>query len=492
MDIPPDFFLLIAGPNDANIQEWEGDVDRDIKIRIPHPHHSVSDDHITLIGHKDLVAEVREKIETKYKQLRASTTAATIDVPRAQHRFLIGDRGEGIKNLFAETGCAVIVPPLRVDAGDRIQVRAERSKLGVGLVKILERAAEVTLTTVDLLSFTGKDEEGILHARNFFRYAKRQNLFARLVPFDTVNLSIPKTFAVMADNPSMMFEIDGKDATQVHNVENALHALIRSKPRNRFTTIEVDPCLHGVLIGKKGQGLQFIKEQFDVFCLFQSEEDADPEILLVYEGHADPTSSLEAAKEYMQTHASTTSDIDEHTLNIPRKYHKIIVGPNGTTLNALIGDQSDRLSGTRVHVWVGGKSRDPDKQDDVVVVRGPTQEVLRVIKNIQEHVAEAKHTEFITSHVEEFTIPLEYSKNIIGRGGKRIQELRERFGVSIKVDEGKVHVQGVKKNGEEAKKSILQIVAELKDDTIQRLPVKNEHHGHLIGEKGLDPQQWMC
>ena len=121
----------------------------------------------------------------------------------------------------------------------------------------------------------------------------------------------------------------------------------------------------------------------------------------------------------------------------------------------------------------------------MVIVRGPSADVTRICKNITDHVAEAKHTEFITSHVEEFTIPEMYSKNIIGRGGKRIQELRERFGVAIKVDEGKVHIQGVKKNAEEARKSIIQIVNELKDDTIQRLPIKNEHHGHLIGEKGI-------
>ena len=186
----------------------------------------------------------------------------------------------------------------------------------------------------------------------------------------------------------------------------------------------------------------------------------------------------------MQNLASTTADIDEKSLSINRKYHKIIVGPNGTTLNALIGDQTDRSTGTRVHVYIGGKSRDPEKQDDIVIVRGPKRDIERVAKSITDHVAETKHTEFLTSHVEEFSIPADYSKNIIGKGGKRIQELRERFGVQIRVDEGKVHIQGVKKNAEEARKSIIHIVNELKDDTIERIHVKNEHHGHLIGEKG--------
>jgi len=478
---------LIAGPNDVNIQEWEGSPDRDIKIRIPSPHYPTSDEHITLIGHRDLVAEVREKIEFKYIELKKTTTTVTAEVPRAQHRFLIGDRGDGLKALLVETGCAVIVPPLRTEAGDNIIIRSERSKVGTGLMTVLERAAEITLVSIDLTTFTRKDEDGLDHARNFYRYAKRQNLFSKLSStYEGINLTIPRSSSIMEDNPSFVFEIDGKDATQVQAAETALKSLITSFPRQHFSTIEIDPCLHGILIGKRGQSLQSLKDQYDVHCIF---DELSPEILLVYEGTGSPVPALTGVKEHMQTLANTTSDITEQSLNISRKYHKIIVGPNGTTLNALIGEQSDRTTGTRVHVYIGGKSRDPEKQDDVVIVRGPSSDVSRVVKNISDHVAEAKHTEFVTSHVEEFTIPEAYSKNIIGRGGKRIQELRERFGVAIKVDEGKVHIQGVKKNAQEARKSILQIVNELKDDTIQRLPIKNEHHGHLIGEKGISPCQ---
>jgi hypothetical protein len=484
-DIPPDFFLLIAGPNDENIQEWEGSPDRDIKIRIPNPHHSsaaIEEQYITLTGHRDLVAQVREKIEAKYKDLKASTTAVKVDVPRAQHRFLIGDRGEGLRTLLTETGCAVIVPPLRVEAGDDIIVRAVRSNVGIGLDKVLQRASEVTLVTVDLADFMGRDGCGVAHARKFYRYAKRQNFFAKLSSqHEGVNLTVPKSSAMMSDSPVMVFEIDGKDAGTVHSVESTLKSLFQSYPREKFTTVEIDPCLHGVLIGKRGQGLQSLRDQYDVYALF---EEADPEILLVYEGSENPQAALDAVKEHMQTLASTTSDITEQSIPIPRKYHKIIVGPNGTTLKVLMGDQSDRSTGTRCHVYVGGKSRDPERQDDVVIVRGPSADVPRIVKNIQDHVAEAKHTEFVTSHVEEFGIPESYSKNVIGRGGKRIQELRDKFGVAIKVDEGKVHIQGVKKNCEEAKKTILGIVEELKDDTITRMPIKNEHHGHLIGEKG--------
>jgi rRNA processing protein Krr1/Pno1 len=483
-DIPSDFYLLIAGPNDSNITEWEGGEDRDIKIRIPNPHHPSSDEHITLSGHRDQIAEVREKIEALYQKLKSTTASATVDVPRAQHRFLIGDRGDGIKALFVETGCAVIVPPLREQAGDKVVIRSERSKVGPGIGKVLERASEVTLVTVDLTTLTGKDKKGVAHARNIYRYARRQNLFSKLAA-EGVNLSIPKPSTVMAmaeKQLSIIFEIDGKDADAVFKVESALKSLVKSLPAEKFDSLEIDPCLHGILIGKKGAGLQSIKDQFNVYCLFENQDEGEPEILLVYEGNEAPTPALSAAKDHMNHLASTIPDIEEQTLHIPRKYHKIIVGPNGTTLNALIGDQNDRA--TRVNVYVGGKSRDPEKQEDIVIVRGPSKDMQRVVKNINDHVSEAKHTEFITSHVEEFTIPVDYSKNIIGKGGKRIQELRERFGVQIKVDEGKVHIQGVKKNAEEAKKVIQSIVNELKDDTIERIPVKNIHHGHLIGEKG--------
>ena len=464
MEIPADFHLLIAGPNDVNIQEWESD---DLKIRIPNPHAS-TDQHIILSGHRDLVAEAREKIETKYQQLKSSTAIVTVDVPRSQHRFLIGDRGEGIKSFLAETGCAVIVPPLRVEAGDSVAIRSERAKVGLGLEKVFQRASEITLVTVDLPGIASDED----HARNVYRYAKRQNLFSKATG-DGVNISIK--------GPTNPIEIDGKDATKVQSVQKSLESLLKSLPREKFDIIDIDPCVHGVLIGKNGKGVQSIKDQFDVYCIFESQD--DPEILLVYEGSDSPESSLKAAKEHMQQLAATTADIEERAVPVARKYHKIVVGPNGTTLNALIGESS----GNSIRVFVGGKSRDPEKQEDVVIVRGPSKEVDRVAKNIADHVAEAKHTEFLTSHVEEFSIPVDYSKNIIGKGGKRIQELRDRYGVQIKVDEGKVHIQGVKKNAEEARKSIQQIVSELKDDTIERLPVKNEHHGHLIGEKGILP-----
>ena len=219
MDIPADFFPLIAGPDDINIHEWEGSSDRDIKIRIPNPHYTSSDEYITLTGHRDLVAEVREKIDAKYKELKSTTTPVTVDVSRTKHRFLIGDRGDGLKALLTETGCAVIVPPLHVEAGDKITIRSEPSKLSIGLAKVLERA-EIALVTYDLTSFTGRDEEGISHARNLIRYARRQNLFSKLASmYDAVNLAIPRPSAVMAENPSIIFEIDGKDRTQVHQVE---------------------------------------------------------------------------------------------------------------------------------------------------------------------------------------------------------------------------------------------------------------------------------
>lgn len=374
------------------------------------------------------------------------------------------------------------MPPLSVEAGDDIVIRADRSNVGVGLGKVLQRASEVTLVTVDLAGFTGRDAGGLAHARKFYRYARRQNLFAKLSSqHDAANLTIPKSSSIMSDSPAMHFEIDGKDSQAVYALETALKSLIQSFPREKFTTIEIDPCLHGVLIGKKGSGLQSLRDHHTVNALF---DEADPEILLVYEGPDDPATALDAVKTHLHAVAAQQSDITEQTLQIARKYHKIIVGPNGTTLNALMGDHG---AGMRSHVYVGGKSRDPEKQDDVVIVRGPSADVARIAKAITEHVAEAKHTEFITSHVEEFGIPEAYSKNVIGKGGKRISELREKFGVQIKVDEGRVHIQGVKKNCEEARKTILGIVDELKDDTISRLPIKNEHHGNLIGEKGTTP-----
>lgn len=70
------------------------------------------------------------------------------------------------------------------------------------------------------------------------------------------------------------------------------------------------------------------------------------------------------------------------TISIPAKYHKIIIGPKGTTLNAIVGGDDSTVS-----VRFGNGS------EDSVVIRGLTSEVNHVIAEINKVYDAAKHEE---------------------------------------------------------------------------------------------------
>ncbi len=102
---------------------------------------------------------------------------------------------------------------------------------------------------------------------------------------------------------------------------------------------------------------------------------------------------LDAVKEDIQKAQVAAADIRTETLTVPAKLHRAILGPNGTTLNAVIGE--DRL----VAVKLGSsKAASADKaggsalSDDSILVRGPSSEVERVVKELNRIAAEAEQT----------------------------------------------------------------------------------------------------
>lgn len=97
--------------------------------------------------------------------------------------------------------------------------------------------------------------------------------------------------------------------------------------------------------------------------------------------------------------AKEAADIKSITITIPSSLHRNIIGQSGTTLNAVIGEEK------LVNVSFGssGKKGDaaakPSANEDEVVIRGPSEEVARVRKEIERIAEDAKNEEIVNSHV---------------------------------------------------------------------------------------------
>jgi len=99
------------------------------------------------------------------------------------------------------------------------------------------------------------------------------------------------------------------------------------------------------------------------------------------------------------------SDFATQTLTIPVRFHRYIIGPKGNTLNNITGGNDAPVSVKFGSSRTGAAERSANAEgkklvnvpisDDIVVIKGPTDEVERVVSEIKNVVDNAKHIEVI-------------------------------------------------------------------------------------------------
>lgn len=83
-----------------------------------------------------------------------------------------------------------------------------------------------------------------------------------------------------------------------------------------------------------------------------------------------------------------------------------------------------------------------------------------------------------------FDFPQNHANQLIGKQGSMINELREKFDVEIKVDNGKVELKGPKAKAEAAKSHISNLGRQWADEVNYTLKIDPKYHRELIGAKG--------
>ena len=88
---------FIAGANASKTMEQTG-----ARINIPPP--SAQKDEITIAGEKEGVAKAKETVMAIYEEKKRKTTTVSIEVKKSQHKYVIGPRGETLKEILTLTG----------------------------------------------------------------------------------------------------------------------------------------------------------------------------------------------------------------------------------------------------------------------------------------------------------------------------------------------------------------------------------------------------
>lgn len=518
-NIDPIFYPFIAGAKGANIAKLEqsGDVTvrvppraaflptREAEVEAAEPKRE-RDLSIVISGERDAVTAVVRSIENQVAEMERSFRTLTISIPKRQHRFLVGDAAQ---EILASTSCSIELASID-NPSDSVTIRGPQVQLPAGLTAAMAKANAVQVETVDVLA-AHKDLE---HAKVLLRWL---GISGKLPKETNVQIFTPKAAIVESTNTALI-EIVGADADAVESVRKQIDNLVKMIPPSFVSTINIDPLLHRFIIGKKGANLnQYSKKGVDVVFPptptneTSGEPRSDVSLILADTDiigslpkdkktrDAAAVAILSAIREDVEKASHQAADLKTEIVQVPAKFHRAILGPNGTTLNAILGEErlaAVKLGSSGTTAAANG-TKDNKKDEDIVTVRGPSAEVQRVCAEIRRIAEEAEQDAIVNGHTSEFTIDSQHVPHIVGRGGAGVTKLREDLGVRIdfgdntatengakKATKAKVVIVGRKENVEEAKKRILSQADKLADETSLTLKVPAQMHGSIIGQGG--------
>ena len=111
-----------------------------MRINIPPP--SASNNMIVVAGEKEGVAAVVAHLRQLVAKLKATTKKMEIQIPKTQHRYVIGPRGDGLADVLDKTNVSVEVPPEDAD-NENITLRGEPAAIALALPLVCQKAQSV-------------------------------------------------------------------------------------------------------------------------------------------------------------------------------------------------------------------------------------------------------------------------------------------------------------------------------------------------------------
>lgn len=443
--IPSSFYPFIAGPKGSKINVLEQLGNGNVKVHVPPPAvwkalESQSEDvpsdrdlSIKIKGEKESVKAVVAEILRKYEELTDSLRELKISIPKRQHRFLVGAAAE---DILAQTDCIVELPPVS-DPSDQCVIRGPQANLIPALTLVMDKANAIAVEMVDVIALhRANTSDALSHAKRVVRYLTRSSKLRSIADNHSGVKAFPPFPSVVASSGAVVIEIVGEDKAAVAKAKEAVSTAVKAAVPAAIATVEIDPIVHAILIGKKGAKISTFETSHSVTTVFPPASDESSDVLLVYTGDipADKKAretklkdALDAATKALNDLAKDAADIKSETLDVEKKWHKFIIGQGGTVLNALIGE--DGL----VNVKVGAKSA--GENEDEVVVRGPSSEVDRVVTQIKTIVEDAKNDDIINGFTLEFPVDKKHVPHLVGSSGSAINKLRETLGVRVNFDD---------------------------------------------------------
>jgi rRNA processing protein Krr1/Pno1 len=282
--IPAEFYPFIAGAHNATanaLEEAHG-----VQIRVP-PYHTwtaqrppqpplaghtpaflpaAGDNHISVAGDRAAVQNARAEIERLTQELQQQLALRQLSIDRAQHQYVIGDRGISPQDFFAATGCAIVLPGPSDE--ELITFIGPADALEAAENHALELATSMQQGAINIARQGDRE-----HARNVTQYLRDRKEIERLEKAHQFHISTPPR----ADAWNIFFR-DGKNAIRART---EISGIIDAHPPTRVSTVEVDPFFHAHI---RKEISPKVKKDYGVHLVVPEASDSETPVILVFEG----------------------------------------------------------------------------------------------------------------------------------------------------------------------------------------------------------------
>ncbi|KAG7307616.1 hypothetical protein JYU34_007838 [Plutella xylostella] len=520
--VPKMYHPFIQGP----YGERAAAITAETGARVHIPPASTMSDEIVVAGEKNGVLAAKAQIEQIYEDMVKKCSTVRVEVPKSQHKYVIGARGTTIQEILKETGVSVEMPPPDSATGT-ITLHGPHNKIGLALSKVCEKANSVKTATVDAPTWIHKYIIGkngsnikkitqdfskvhvdITHSEDKIKIdGPPEEVERAQIELDSFvrNLLATLTYVELAVDPKFFKHIIGKSGANINrlkddtgvvininesdgnnviriegshegvaNAEKELRGMVMKLENERIKEVYVDHRYIKALIGVRGEKIKEIRDKFDRVQITLPDQGQKRSPVKL----RGPQEDIDKCEKYLHRVMKEIED-SSYVEEIPifKQFHKFIIGKGGVNLTKIRDE-------TQTVIDLPAEGDD----SDVITVRGKREHVKEAVKKIQQI-----HNEKANVVTEEVTIPPKYYNSLIGAGGKLIHSIMEECGgVLIKFpaadsDSDKVIIKGPGEDVERAKVQLLAHASEreLTSHTAQ-VRARPEQHKFLIGKNGAN------
>ncbi|XP_045484905.1 vigilin [Pieris rapae] len=520
--VPKIYHPFIQGP----FGERSAALSAETGARIHIPPASTQSDEIVVAGEKTGVLAAKAQIEQIYEEMQKKCSTVRVEVPKSQHKYVIGARGTTIQEILKETGVSVEMPPPDSPTGT-ITLHGPHNKIGLALSKVCEKANSVKTATVDAPTWIHKYIIGkngsnikkitqdfskvhvdITHSEDKVKIdGPPEEVERAQVELDAFvkNLLATLTYVELTVDPKFFKHIIGKSGANINRLKDETGVVINIIENEGTNVIRIEGSHHGVaeaerelrdmvnklenertkevyvdhryiksLIGVRGDKIKEIREKFER-VLISLPDQGQKRSPIKLRG---PQEDIEKCEKYLHKLMKEIAE-SSYVQEVPifKQFHKFIIGKGGANLRKIRDE-------TQTAIDLPAEGDD----SDVITVRGKRENVEEAVKRIQQI-----HNEKANIVTEEVTIPPKYYNSLIGAGGKLIHSIMEECGgVLIKFppaesDSDKVIIKGPVEDVEKAKQQLLAHASERElTSHTATVRAKSEHHKFLIGKSGAN------